>query len=256
MMLARLDRASPGGDGTGVGVLDRVVTILDAVERGARTFTEIHHATGYSRSTTHRLLQALEAYDLIGVTGGRGYYLGPRLLRLAGTAMRELPLRDLAHPALEDLARVTGESAQLYVRSMNSRVCIDIAESSNELRTIVAVGAELPLTRGSAAKVFLAWALPADVARLTEGLEPADRDRLLQQAATAKRRGWSDSSGERESGVASVSAPVLDPYQALLAVVSVSGPATRVGRIAAKRYAAAVTQAAREIESALGFYQA
>jgi len=57
--------------------------------------------------------------------------------------------------------------------------------------------------------------------------------------------------------VASVSAPILDPYDALLAVVSVSGPATRLGRIAAKRYAAAVMNAAREIESALGYrYQA
>ena len=256
MSLARLDRASPGGDGTGVGVLDRVVTILDAVEHGAHTFTEVMEATGFSRSTTHRLLQALEAYDLLGVTGSRGYHLGSRLLRLAATAMRELPLRDLAHPSLEDLSRVTGESAQLYIRSLNSRVCIDTAESSNELRTIVPVGAELPLTKGSAAKMFLAWALPADRSRLTHGLDAPGRDRLLQQAATAKRRGWSDSSGERETGVASVSAPILDPYDALLAVVSVSGPATRLGRIAAKRYAAAVMNAAREIESALGFYQA
>ncbi|MEA2556455.1 MAG: hypothetical protein QOI60_1786 [Actinomycetota bacterium] len=253
MTVARLDRASPGGDGTGVGVLDRVVTILDAVDRGAHTLTDVMEATGFSRSTTHRLLQAMESYDLLGVTGSRGYHLGSRFLRLASAAMRELPLRDLAHPALEDLSRVTGESAQLYVRSMNSRVCIDTAESSNELRTIVPVGAELPLTKGSAAKVFLAWALPADRTRLTQALDAHDRDRLLQQAAAAKRRGWSDSSGERESGVASVSAPILDPYDGLLAVVSVSGPATRLGRVAAKRYAAAVTEAAREIESALGY---
>jgi len=256
MSLARLDRASPGGDGTSVGVLDRVVTILDAVEHGAHTFTEVVGATGYSRSTTHRLLQALEAYDLLGVTGSRGYHLGSRLLRLANTAMRELPLRDLAHPALEDLSRVTGESAQLYVRSMDSRVCIDTAESSNELRTIVSVGSELPLTKGSAAKLFLAWAPGPDRARLTADLDESTRDRLLQQAATAKRRGWSDSSGERETGVASVSAPIVGPFDALLAVISVSGPATRLGRVAAKRYAAAVKQAAHEVESALGFYQA
>jgi DNA-binding IclR family transcriptional regulator len=253
MTVARLQPASPGGDGTGVGVLDRVVTILDAVERGAHTFAEIHEATGFSRSTTHRLLQALEAYDLLGVTGSKGYHLGPRLLRLANTAIRELPLRDIAHPALEDLSRVTGESAQLYVRSMNSRVCIDTAESSNELRTIVSVGAELPLTKGSAAKLFLAWTRGPDRARLTADLDENERDRLFQQAVSAKRRGWSDSSGERESGVASVSAPILDPFGGLVAVVSVSGPATRVGRVAAKRYATAVMHAAREIESALGF---
>ncbi|MEP7060363.1 MAG: IclR family transcriptional regulator [Actinomycetota bacterium] len=253
MSLARLDGAATGGDGNGVGVLHRVVTILDAVEAGAHSITEVMESTGYSRSTTHRLLQALEGYELLGYAGSRGYHLGSRLLRLANTAMRELPLRDLAHPALENLSHITGESAQLYVRSMHSRVCIDTAESSNELRTIVPVGAELPLTKGSAAKLFLAWASDTDSARLTADLDQPSRDRLVQQAATAKRRGWADSVGERESGVASVSAPVVGPFDALLAVVSVSGPATRVGRIAAKRYAAAVMQAAREIESALGF---
>lgn len=252
MSLAPLDRASPGSDGTGVGVLDRVVTILDAVERGAHSLTDVIRATGYSRSTTHRLLQALEAYDLLGYTGSRGYHLGSRLLRLANTAMRELPLRDLAHPALADLSRVTGESAQLYVRSLNSRICVDTAESSNELRTIVSVGAELPLTKGSAAKLFLAWAPPADQIRLTADLDEHTRDRLLQQAAIAKRRGWADSVGERESGVASVSAPIVGPFDALLAVVSVSGPASRLGRVAAKRYSAAVIAAARTIEGAIG----
>ncbi len=83
--------------------------------------------------------------------------------------MRDLPLRDLAHPALERLAAVTGESAQLYVRDADRRVCIDAIESSSELRTIVAVGASLPLTKGSAGKVFLAWAQPQDRDRFLRG---------------------------------------------------------------------------------------
>jgi DNA-binding IclR family transcriptional regulator len=49
-----------------------------------------------------------------------------------------------------------------------------------------------------------------------------------------------------------VSAPVLGSHGELIAVVSISGPITRVGRISAKRYAPAVTEAAREIERALG----
>ncbi len=90
--------------------------------------------------------------------GGFGYALGPRLLALATSAVRDLPLRELAHPALERLARSTGESAQLYVRDGDRRVCIDAAESESELRTIVEIGASLPLTKGSAGTVFLAWA--------------------------------------------------------------------------------------------------
>jgi DNA-binding IclR family transcriptional regulator len=105
--------------------------------------------------------------------------------------------------------------------------------------------------------VFLAYGPPALTAEL---LATADRftpatpvgERLERQLATARRLGWASSAGEREPGVGSISAPVREPYGALLAVVSLSGPEQRVGRISAKRYAPAVVEAAKEIERALG----
>ncbi len=182
------------------------MAILDAVELGARSFTEIADATGFTRPTAHRLIKAMQDHGLLSAVGGRGYRLGPRLLALAATAMRDLPLRELARPALERLCATTGESAQLYVRDGDRRVCVDAVESPSELRTIVAVGARLPLTRGSAGKVFLAW---------HEG---------GRGLAAVRRRGWAESVGERAPGVASVSAPVFDRQGGLVAVVSVSGP--------------------------------
>src|SRR6185436_20236255 len=103
-----------GDRDTGVGVLDRTVAVLDAVEAGARSFTEIVEATGFSRTTTHRLVKSLVEHELLAFRGGVGYRLGPRLLRFAQRAMDDLPLRDVAHPFLVRLAEMTGESAQLY----------------------------------------------------------------------------------------------------------------------------------------------
>ncbi len=228
---------------TPVGVLDRAVAVMDAVEAGARSFTDIVVATHLTRSTAHRLIRSLEDHGYLFHVGGLGYALGPRLLGLATTAMRELPLRELAHPALERLTRTTGESAQLFVRDGDRRICVDAVDSEHELRTIVDVGAVLPLTQGSAGKVFLAWG-PA--------VERDDMDRLAQQLATTRRRGWADSFGERAPGVASVSAPVFGPGDEVLAAISVSGPASRIAPLRAKTYAPAVIQAAREVESALG----
>ena len=232
---------------SGIGVLDRCASILAAVEAGARSFTDIVSVTGLTRSTANRLILGLEDHGFLIHVGGLGYALGPRLLALAVTATRDLPLRELAHPALERLARSTGESAQLYVREGDRRVCIDAVESKRELRTIVEIGASLPLDKGSAGKVFLAWGTERDRERLA-----ADEGRLPQQVATTRRRGWADSVAERESGVASVSAPVFGPRAALLAAVSLSGPAARLGQLRSKRYAPAVMEAAREIEAALG----
>jgi DNA-binding IclR family transcriptional regulator len=249
----RIRAGLPPADGlprTSVRVLDRCVAILGAVEGGARSFTDIVDATRLAPPTAHRLIQGLEDHGFLIRVGGFGYVLGTRLLGLAATAMRELPLRELAHTVLERLARSTGESAQLFVRDGDRRLCVDAAESTSELRTIVEIGAALPLTRGSAGKVFLAWTGDPDRARLVASAD--DPARLERQLLTIRRRGWADSVAERAPGVASVSAPVFGPESLLLAAVSVSGPTSRLGRLRAKRYAPAVREAAREIEAAIG----
>jgi DNA-binding IclR family transcriptional regulator len=74
---------------------------------------------------------------------------------------------------------------------------------------------------------------------------------LRRQLALLRRRGWAASTGERQAGVGTVSAPVFGSLGDLLAVISVSGPESRLGRIAAKRYAPAVVATAREIRGAL-----
>ncbi|HZN43237.1 MAG TPA: IclR family transcriptional regulator [Actinomycetota bacterium] len=242
---------------TEVGVLDRAMEIIQAVEGGARTFTDVREATGLPRSTAHRLLRSMEAHGLLTFVGGHGYRLGTRLLNLSRTAVRELPLRDLAQPILDRLARTTGESAQLYVRDADRRLCIAAAQSDSELRAIVEVGAALPLTAGSAGKVFLAFGAPTLTSQLLAEATPITPrtptgEQLDRQLAAARRFGWASSAGEREPGVGSVSAPIFEPLGALLAVVSLSGPEQRIGRISAKRYSPAVLEAAKEIEGALG----
>jgi len=65
---------------TGVGVLDRAVDVLDAVEGGARSFTSIAEETGLTKPTAHRMITALQAHGFLMFIGGVGYALGPRLL--------------------------------------------------------------------------------------------------------------------------------------------------------------------------------
>lgn len=225
---------------TRVGVLDRCVAILAAVERGHRSFAGIAEATDLTRPTVHRLLRSLEQHGFVLQAGGVGYILGPRLLDLAAAARSDLPLRELARPALEGLAAATGESAQLYVRDGDRRICLDAVDSAQELRTTVDVGASLPLEKGSAGKILLAWS-PGS----SSGSSAA-------QLAAIRRRGWAESHGERETGVASVSAPVLAPGASILAAISVSAPEGRLGPARARRIAPAVTRAAREVERTLG----
>ena len=242
---------------TSVGVLDRSVAVIDAVQHGARTHAGVVAATGLPRTTAHRLLGSLELHGMIEHVGGWGTDSAPGCCRSPPPPLQEPSLRAVAHPALERLAETTGESAQLYVRSLGGRVCVDGVESSSELRTFVPVGAELPIWVGSAGKVFMAWTgepARSELVALARALTAATpvEDRLHRQLATVRRQGWASSAGEREDGVGSVSAPVVGHHDELVAVVSISGPTSRVSRIGARRYAPAVTAAAREIEASLG----
>jgi DNA-binding IclR family transcriptional regulator len=103
------------------------------------------------------------------------------------------------------------------------------------------------MTAGSAAQVLLAWEPGEAVAGIL-----AEARFSPATLATVRRRGWAASVGEREAGVASVSAPVLGTDGRVIAAVSVSGPIDRLTRTPGKLHADAVVAAARELSTATG----
>ena len=135
-----------------------------------------------------------------------------------------------------------GESVQLYVRSGDRRLCVAARDAGTGLRDSVPVGALLPLDAGSGGKVLLAWSDDSD---RFPAVPPAE-------LAGVRRRGWAASVAEREAGVASVSAPVLQAGGRLLGAVCVSGPASRLGPADCRRLAPAVTAAAASLAAAAG----
>ena len=232
---------------TNVGVLDKSVTILAALaERGPMSLAGLVDATGLSRPTAHRLAAALEAHRLVGRDGAGRYRLGLRVLAWAGAVSAEFGLAEAARPVLEALRDETGESAQLFVRDGDSRLCVAASERPSGLRDTVPVGAVLPIDRGSGGKVLLAYA--ADVAAGSDA-DPAELE-------TIRRRGWAASVAEREEGVCSVSAPVLDSAGRIHAALGISGPINRLGRQPGRHLSAPVVAAARELERRAGLVAA
>jgi DNA-binding IclR family transcriptional regulator len=229
---------------SGIGVVDKSVGILAAVAQGPRTLAELVGSTGLPRATAHRLAVALENHRLLARDEDGRFLLGDRLGELAAAAPDRLLAA--AAPVLAWVRDQCGESAQLYRRDGTDRVCVAVAERSSGLRTTVPVGARLPLTAGSGAQVLCAWADPASLGGVDGAAFSA------RSLAAVRRRGWAQSVAQREPGVASVSAPVFGPDQALLAAVSISGPVERLGRSPGHRFAPILTAGARRISGELG----
>jgi DNA-binding IclR family transcriptional regulator len=229
---------------SGIGVLDKAVMVLRTVAGNPCGLAELCTRTGLPRATAHRLAVGLEVHRLLRRDADGRWRPGPALRELGEGALD--PLLDAAAMVLPRLRDVTGESVQLYRRDGMVRVCVAAAEPPSGLRDTVPVGARLPMTAGSGAKVLAAWADPA-TQRAVLG-EAVYSERTLLEV---RRRGWAQSVAERESGVASVSAPVRDAAGTVVAAVSVSGPVERIGRRPGIRWAADLLAAAEALHNRL-----
>ncbi|HUW78908.1 MAG TPA: IclR family transcriptional regulator [Candidatus Nanopelagicaceae bacterium] len=232
-------------NGSGVGVLDKLSAVLAALESGPQSLAGLVSTTGLARPTAHRLAVALEHHRFVARDFQGRFILGPRVVELAAAAGEDR-LIAVAVPALNALRDATGESAQLYRRQGDQRICVAAAERLSGLRDSVPVGAVLSMQAGSAAQVLLAW---EDADRLHRALASARFNATM--LASVRRRGWAMSIGEREAGVASVSAPVRGPNNRVVAAVSISGPLERLGRQPGRLHAAAVVATAERLTEAL-----
>lgn len=206
---------------SGVGVVDKAMVVLGAVEQGPLSLGQLQLVTGLPRATAHRLATALEAHGLLRRDREGRFELGAHLVTLGRAAAERFALFESAGPVLDALRDATGESVQLFVREGDARRCVLSLESPHGLRWIVPEGSLLPIDVGSSGRVLL---------------------------GERSRHGWIESVGEREAGVASVSAPIVDQRGEVVAAISVSGPIERLSRQPGKRFGADVVAAAARVE--------
>ena len=208
---------------TGVGVLDKAMTIVCSIAERPQALTQLQESTGFPRATVHRLATALESHGLLRRDAEGRFELGHGLVALGHAAQTRFPLVELARPILSQLRDRTGESVQFFVQEGTQRRCVLSLETPHGLRWIVPEGSVFPLDAGSAGRVLSGDAID----------------------------GWVESIGEREPGVASVSAPVAGSGETIIAAVSVSGPIERLSQQPGERFGDAVIAAAAELSRAL-----
>jgi len=206
-----------------IGVLARAVAILDAVETEPAGAAELARQLDLSLSTVYRLASEMVGFGLLRKDSDGRFRLGPRFFTAS--------LADLSLPALRRLTADTGESAQLWVRRGDHRLCVASIESMHELRVTMPVGTLLALPSGSSGHVLSGdW----------------------QRDPTSVERGWWEAVSERTPGSASVSAPVRMDGE-VVASVCVAAPIGRVGETPGAVIGARIVTAAREIEAVLPF---
>lgn len=224
---------SPGG----VAAVDRALAIVAAIAGAEEpsSLARIAAATGYYKSTILRLLESLERAGYVFRLRDGNYVLGAMAFRLGSAYERANPLRQIVPAALRELVESGSESASFHVRQANQRICLFRVNSRHATLDRVKAGDVLPLDRGAAGRVLLAF----------DGVEGPAFDAI-------RRNHFAVSLGEREPGCAGMATPIFGPDGLVAGALSLSGPADRFTDTAIAQWRPCLLEAAAEISRSLG----
>ena len=255
---------SSSESGTGVQSVDRAVSVLEILARmGTAGVSEVALDIGVHKSTAFRLLSALEDRGLVEQTRERGkYQLGLGILRLASTVPGRLDLVGQGRPVCEELATAFDETVNLAVLRSHHAVNLDQSRGAAAIAAHNWIGQLTPLHATSSGKILLAH-------QPTGGPKPAARggraaplhrahhhlaSRAHAQLTAALADGFATTVEEYEDGLNAVAAPLRDHTGAVVAAVSVSGPAYRLSTDRLDTVAVDLIAGADRISERLGYF--
>lgn len=262
-MFPEYENTSAQGHQMGTQVVRRVGTLLRAVATrnrvGAR-LTDLSTDVGIGRATAHRILQALVAEGLLRQDASKLYFLGNQIYEMGLAAAPGRDIRDVCHPYLQRIANTTGDSAFLTVRADFDGVCLDRVEGDFPIRVfIIQVGLRRPLSVGGGSIAILSCLadeeieriLKANAVRALERFPRYSEARVRKWVEQTRRYGYLVSEVIELPAVRTFAVPIRHPDGSPAGAISTSALASRFEGGLFDRMKSVVTDAVREIESAL-----
>lgn len=214
------------------GSVEKALQILLELATGPATISDLGRRLDVHRTTSLRLLRALEEERFVRRSPDGRYQLGPRMRMLAHTALEGLDVRVAAGEHLRALGERCGQTVHLAGLEDNCIAYLDKVESRHAIRMYSRIGAVAPPHATGVGKAILAY-LPDERRDLLLGEAPfractsntcttrAELDRELKEVAA---KGWALDDFEHEEFIHCVAAPVRDAAGDVCAAVSVSVP--------------------------------
>lgn len=221
------------GPASGTQAVDRAALLVSTVVQATEplAFAEIADECGLPRSTTSRLLTALERTELLERNEAGSYVAGPLFWRYATRHDPFEEIARLATPVLERLSEATGETVNLGMPRGDRVVHVAQVDSRYLLGTRDWTQLEVPPHASSLGKVLYAYdALPLPAGELTvlTARTRPDPSALRRDLARVRRRGYATTVDELELGLTGIAAPVRDGHGEVIAALGISGPTPRL----------------------------
>jgi IclR family transcriptional regulator, acetate operon repressor len=242
---------------TGTQAIDRAASLLTAVVHGPEpaSFTELAAASGLAKSTTSRLLMALERHHLVRRDDDGRFWPGELFVRYAWQGTADSDLVAVAQRFLDGLGELTGETINLAIVAGQAVRQVAQVDSRFMIGGTNWVGLDVPLHCSASGKVLLAFGaavMPAEPFERRTELTIATKSELEAELVSVRELGFAVTNEELEPGLVAVAAPVLAGGLTAIAAISVSAPASRLTGLAIPATAASCVGVARALSSTLG----
>lgn len=244
----------------------RSAEILKSIFNGVNRLTDISYNLNLNKSTTHRLLKALETSDLIiqdHLT--RKYLPGHLILRLASNPISSHQLLIVSsYDEMVRLRDLTKESVVLHIAIGSKRICLEEVQTNEDIKYISGVGSVAPIYVGAGGKVLLSEMEKKDLELFLNSIKllpvgrktVIKREMLFKELEKIRKQGYATSRGERLYGGVAISVPIKN-YVCPVAL-TILGPQFRFGakiidslhdlKLSAKRISEKLCSNQRKIE--------
>ena len=246
---------SDSGPPQGAQAVLRAVSLLKLFtsEQPEMSLAQLSQASGLNKTTTHRLLRALQSQSLIEKNTSTGSYsLGAGLMALGVQALASSDLRRRVRPMLKMLARETGETATLEVPVEDSMLILDEVAGRHVVAAAGNIGTRWPIHATSTGKVLLAYEehrmdnLPDELVAVAPNTITR-KDLLAVQLTEIRKRGYAEGIDELEDGFAAVATVIRGALGDVQGALSIGGPSQRLGAARRAELGAALCRAASRL---------
>jgi DNA-binding IclR family transcriptional regulator len=218
---------------SGTQALDRAVQLVSSVVEATEplTFADLQESSGLAKSTTSRMLAALERGGLLERDESGGYVAGSLFWLYAARHDPWEELVRLARPVMEQVGDDTQETVHLSVIRGDKVVQVAQVDSQYLLGTRDWTEVDVPPHTSALGKVFLAWGVLAPPTARMDKLTPATittRAALERDGEATRGRGYSFTVDELEAGLTGIAVPVRGARGDVVAALGISGPTSRL----------------------------
>ena len=222
-------------------------------ERPEMSLAELSKASSLNKTTTHRLLRALQSESLIERNAATSQYsLGAGLMALGVQALASSDLRRRVRPMLKVLAHETGETTTLEIPFEDSMLVLDEVAGRHMVAAAGNVGTVWPLHATSTGKAYLAFE-ENGMKRLGEDLRPLtaktliNRDSFVPLLNDIRRKGYAVTVDELEDGYTAVATVIRGALGEVQGALAIGGPTQRMNPARRAQIGASLCQAAARL---------